>query len=90
MAKLHRPASPGKPVELFPTTVELLRSRGVTFDWRRPEHDLILTCPICGGKAAVHENEPWFYCGGDIRCRTRSMGFEQVVEALAQKAEDRP
>ncbi len=73
---------------LLPANVELLRSRGVKFEWRQAEHDLVTVCPLCAGRLILDEAESWHSCHGDINCAARGMDFEEIVEAL--QAEARP
>jgi len=68
-----------------PANVSRLHAAGIPFDWRKSEHDIVLVC-LCGGKLVMDEARSWHHCHGDLRCRARSMTFEQVVEALVEKA----
>ncbi len=70
--------------KLWSKTGEKLNSAGIRFDWSRAGHDIVLVC-LCEGKLVMHDSKPWHHCFGDLRCRARTMTFQQVVEALVEK-----
>jgi hypothetical protein len=67
--------------EIWPGNVSKLRSLGVSFTWRRAEHDLRLACPHCDGVLTLHESEPWHVCLG-ITCPAHLFKFDEIVAAL--------
>ena len=67
--------------QLWPANVELLRSRGIKFEWRQAEHDLRMCCPICAGVMTMHEEKPWHHCNG-IACDSHLSTFTEIVAAL--------
>ncbi len=67
--------------DLWPANVELLRSRGVAFTWRKQEHDLQMSCPHCAGILTLHEEQSWHHCNG-IACGSHLFKFSEIVAAL--------
>lgn len=68
-------------IPVLPANVELLRSRRVTFTWRKQEHDLRMSCPHCAGILTIHEDQPWHHCNG-IACGSHLFTFTNIVAAL--------
>lgn len=73
--------------ELFPDNVARLTELGIRFAHRPSSHDIVTTCPACGGKFVMDETEPFWLCLGDIRCPSNRKPFNEVVAALVEKAE---
>jgi predicted RNA-binding Zn-ribbon protein involved in translation (DUF1610 family) len=68
--------------ELFPANVERLRSRGVSFTWRKQERDIKMECPSCGNVLILHDDKPFHYCGWPT-CHAWMLPFEDVIKAIA-------
>jgi hypothetical protein len=73
--------------ELWPKNVETLRRRGANFTWRRPQQDIRVCCPSCGGVLSIHESQPWHWCGGGLICKVHIWKFNEVVAALPAQIE---
>ena len=69
---------------LFPRNHEVFTAAGIPFDWNRPDHTLIVTCPTCGGRLLIDEQNPFWGCMGNLLCKINRMPFAAVVAALVE------
>ena len=77
----HAPAQP----ELWPPNVATLDRLCVAYRWRKLKGDLLITCPYCGGKLALHESQPWRHCHGAADCASDFKSFDEIIDDLADR-----
>ena len=79
--KIADPAREGKPQIVLD-----LEARNIPNTYRPAWREVVVACPSCGSKMAISTEGEFWICFGDIRCGMNRRPFEQVVEALAEKA----